>query len=249
MPVVINGTTGITNDAAYNGDGVTFADNTPANTLVTTSGGNVGVGTSSPLSKLAVSNAGAATLELFTNYPGGGVGTYIQSYNRSGAAYVSTAYDAADHSFRISGTERARLDTAGRFTVPNQPAFHVTHSNGTSTTGTIVWTNVVFNTGNNYNTSNGRFTAPVAGVYYFCFHTLIQNAPGGEARTAIYKNGAGYGGLRFITIKPANSWWSLIAYGTVYLSTNEYVTAEIEQTPGALYSDANYNHFSGYLVA
>ena len=60
-----------------------------------------------------MSNAGAAGLEFFTNYPGGGVGTYIQSYNRSGTAYVSTAYDATDHSFRTSGTERMFLNSSG----------------------------------------------------------------------------------------------------------------------------------------
>jgi hypothetical protein len=77
------------------------------------SSGNVGIGTSSPQAKLVASNAGAAGLEFFVNYPGGGVGTYIQSYNRSGSAYVSTAYDAADHAFRTSGTERMRIDSSG----------------------------------------------------------------------------------------------------------------------------------------
>jgi hypothetical protein len=48
MSIVLNGTTGITNDGGYTGDGVVFADTTPANTLVTTTGGNVGIGTSSP---------------------------------------------------------------------------------------------------------------------------------------------------------------------------------------------------------
>ena len=47
MTIVLNGTTGITNDGGYTGDGIIFADTTPANTLVTTTGGNVGIGTSS----------------------------------------------------------------------------------------------------------------------------------------------------------------------------------------------------------
>jgi hypothetical protein len=75
--------------------------------------GNVGIGTTSPQAKLSVSNSGAAGLEFFVNYPGGGLGTYIQSFSRSGGVYVDTAYDAATHSFRISGTERMRIDSAG----------------------------------------------------------------------------------------------------------------------------------------
>jgi hypothetical protein len=82
-----------------------------------TSAGNVGIGTSSPQAKLAVSNAGAAGLEFFTNYPGGGVGTYIQSFNRSAVAYANTAYDAAQHVFFTSGTERARIDSSGNLLV------------------------------------------------------------------------------------------------------------------------------------
>jgi hypothetical protein len=79
--------------------------------------GSVGIGTSSPQSKFVVSNAGAAGLEFFINYPGGGVGTYIQSYNRTGAAYVNTAYDALSHSFRTSGTERLLVDSTGIVTM------------------------------------------------------------------------------------------------------------------------------------
>jgi hypothetical protein len=60
MAIVLDGTTGITNDGGYTGDGVVFADTTPANTLVTTTGGNVGIGTSSPASKLTVDGGNAA---------------------------------------------------------------------------------------------------------------------------------------------------------------------------------------------
>lgn len=54
MAITLNGTTGIASTGAYSSDGISFADNTPADTLVTTTGGNVGIGTSSPSQKLHV---------------------------------------------------------------------------------------------------------------------------------------------------------------------------------------------------
>lgn len=60
MAIVLNGTTGITNDGGYTGDGVVFANTTPANTLVTTTAGDVGIGTATPdqLLDLGASNTG-----------------------------------------------------------------------------------------------------------------------------------------------------------------------------------------------
>ena len=55
MTIVLNGTTGITSDGGYIGDGISFADATPANTLVTTTAGNVGFGTATPGAKVHIS--------------------------------------------------------------------------------------------------------------------------------------------------------------------------------------------------
>jgi hypothetical protein len=79
------------------------------------SSGNVGIGTSSPIGKLTVSNAGAEGIEFI---PGNvsNVST-TQYYNRSGAAYTANAQNASYHSWLISGTERARIDTSGNLLV------------------------------------------------------------------------------------------------------------------------------------
>ena len=122
-----NGLTSAGLFVGYNAAAYVFNDsNTPmifgtngAERMRIDASGNVGIGTSSPQAKLVASNSGAAGLEFFTNYPGGGVGTYIQSFNRSGGAYVSTAYDAADHAFRTSGTERMRIDASGNVSLGN----------------------------------------------------------------------------------------------------------------------------------
>jgi hypothetical protein len=81
--------------------------------LRVTAAGLVGIGTNSPLAKLVVSNGGADGYEV---NPGSG-GVELISYNRSSSAYGSTTYDSSAHAFRISGTERARIDSSGRLLV------------------------------------------------------------------------------------------------------------------------------------
>jgi len=113
MAIILDGTNGITNDGGYTGDGVVFADTTPANTLVTTTGGNVGVGTSSPAYRLDIPATGAVAAYL------GGIriganGTDIVgdvgpiSIQTLGANYVGLS---------TNGTERARIDSSGNLLV------------------------------------------------------------------------------------------------------------------------------------
>ena len=74
----------------------------------------LGIGTSSPQQKFVVSNGGAAGIEVS---PSGGSqgGTYIQSYNRSGAAFVATELIASKIGFYTgtSPTFSALLDSSG----------------------------------------------------------------------------------------------------------------------------------------
>ncbi len=152
-----------------------------------------------------------------------------------------------DNYFGVASSTTAYSNVA-LSTLQNRPAFHVQAGVATPPGDDVTYSSVVFNIGNNMNTSNGRFTAPVSGLYYFKYNQLAQNAPAGEYRTAIYKNGVGYGGLRYITYKQANTWLSLIVSGHVYLNANEYVTVRYEQGNGNLYTDGNYGSFSGHLI-
>jgi hypothetical protein len=115
--ITLNGTTGITSTGGYTGDGIVLADGTPSNTLVTTTGGNVGVGTATPNQKLVVANSAA---------------TYIQASNTSGtpsniflgAAGGDNVIISRDGttgnkplSFYVGTEERARIDSSGNFLV------------------------------------------------------------------------------------------------------------------------------------
>jgi len=148
----------------------------------------------------------------------------------------------------IAGVNYLTIDTAGRVLKPNQTAFGAMAGNAATAGQDIIFGTVVFNIGNAYNSGNGRFTAPVAGRYYLRFHQLAPNADVGEYRTALYVNGGGYAGSRFITVKPANAWWSLIAEGHLSLNAGDYATIRFEQGSSAMYTDGNYAQFSGHLI-
>lgn len=107
---------------------------------------------------------------------------------------------------------------------------------------------VTRNIGSGYNSTNGRFVAPIAGTYYFRAHGLFANADSGDMRMALYKNGSAYEGLRFITYKTANTWITWNVSGHIALAVNDYVTVRYEQGTSGQHTDANYNGFQGWLL-
>jgi hypothetical protein len=180
--------------------------------------------------------------------------------------YFSNNTNIADVSgalqFQTANTTRLNITTTGEIASSGQPAFHVLASAATSpvgstyyvglpvSTGLVTWNATkVFDTGNDVNTGNGRFTAPIAGVYYFKYNQLVTTA--GEYRLSLFKNGSGYGGLRFIKYKTTGNFDSFIIEGHVYLAATDYVTIVYESGPTLntlLWADGSYGSFSGHLV-
>jgi hypothetical protein len=106
-----------------------------------------------------------------------------------------------------NGTALLTCDSSGRVTMPYQPAFCGYRSAGSvgSTGGTTYYTYIAdaaqLNRGSHYNTSNGVFTCPVAGVYRVSFFTMGQAANADGIFASVYgrpaKNGSGYGALAY----------------------------------------------------
>jgi len=121
MTITLNGTTGISNDGGYIGDGIIFADTTPANTLVTTTGGNVGIGTSSTSgAKLAVRSGTSAVHTILGNDYGSlyletasGGPNRITSLNSGLSAGQALAFNGS------GGAEWGRFDSSGTLRINN----------------------------------------------------------------------------------------------------------------------------------
>lgn len=111
MAIVLNGTTGITNDGGYTGDGVVFADTTPANTLVTTTGGNVGIGTSLPAQRLDINGQTDVRARLLLN------GTAASQWQVVSGETRLHALGATALGFWVNGGESGRFDSSGNLLV------------------------------------------------------------------------------------------------------------------------------------
>ena len=168
---------------------------------------------------------------------------------------VGTIQDHANSITAIS------IDSSGRVTQPAKPAFRArksTSSSGTGTTGTLIFETEDFDIGGNYNTSNGIFTAPIAGIYHFMFRSLTATNTSGGASAAsdttfvdFYKNGNIADGTRgFESGRGASGHSTLMINTTMQLSASD--TIKVVFGSEHAYSDESAHYdpcFEGYLVA
>lgn len=90
---------------------------------------------------------------------------------------IYRANSSNDMAINVGGSERMRIDSAGRVTMPFQPTAVCHFSNNAYATRGGDWVMGYTNTniGSHYNTSNGRFTCPVDGIYEVSGFTLSAN--------------------------------------------------------------------------
>lgn len=217
---------------------------------------NVGIGTTSPLSKLHVgagsdspiiaattiyaSNNGSTSITVrdSTN----NVESYIGSY--STGTFVGSA---SNHPviFTTNNTERMRIDTNGIITTPYQPAFHANCNGTTQLSGTkLLFQTVATNIGSSYNSSTSTFTAPVAGTYYI-YGATMANTGTGRLYWRFAKNGS------FFQVSQAGGdstnygeWFGSM---TVTLAASDSIFMYLDS--GTPYGgNSNEQYFGGYLL-
>ena len=93
-------------------------------------------------------------------------------------------------SINTGGVDRLIISNSGIITKPAHPAFDAARDGGNvSGANYIVYDSVFVNTGGHYNNSDGKFTAPVTGVYFFSFG-CIKSGNSNLARLYLRKNGS-----------------------------------------------------------
>ena len=242
--------------------------------MIKNDGGSVGIGTSSPdaIFHVAKANSGGLGGQIVIDNPGGStVGnnveiSFLTDNGASGAGIrnariravnENAGNGAANMQFWTwnggSDAERMRISSGGIVTKPFNPAFRAYYSvNNTWTLAsgaTFAFDTTEYNIGSCYNTSNGRFTAPVAGVYQFNFYTIVL----GNYLNAVIsfrKNGgaptSGFN-VHFSPYYTSTAWSNVVYTTALYLNEGDFVYM-INAGESTNFHGDDWSSFSGYLV-
>lgn len=243
-PAVQGGTAGTTTGVYYpSSNSVALAAN-GGNALIVDSGGYVTVGTAIPSAikagQLNVAGTGAA-----------GNGWAGQFGNATGSIAVLAGVRNSIASVGTqSATTLALNPDGGQVTTPSRSAF-IAYPSTTAAALTVQFNTTTLNTGNNFNTSTYRYTAPVAGLYFF---SVVITYDGSGTNPNQGYISLSVNGNRTRDLFEANAAWTtntdIGASCIEYLSAGD--TAAVLSSASANVQGGNnagfYSRFSGYLI-
>ena len=160
-----------------------------------------------------------------------------------------------DNSYSIysypAGGEVFNIDGSGYVTIPNQPCFHAkglgNSASGYGSSGgnqVLVFNGTTINNGNHYSTSNGRFTAPCSGFFYFSFSLLYDDSYNNNGSAKLRKNGSNIGEYGYVQ-GDSNTYIQVSASAVVSMSLGDYV--DVHSSPAGWHV-ASETSFTGFMI-
>ena len=225
------------------------AGSTFANLLEITKNGLIGIGEGTPDRRIHLKDPAQIKLESTGTGNWSGLEFMASSGTNNYDAYMGM--QDSDGIFFIDNNSNGhdfRIDRDGRVTTPNTPSFAAYQAQSVWTVnGTMVFNSTRHNVGNHYSTSNGHFTAPVAGSYQFNFYSIYRGNHT-SAWVSMYKNNARMvgGDIHFTTPSLGNNWHNVSFSQVIYLNVNDYI--EMKSAQSTDWHGANWQCFSGYLL-
>ena len=145
------------------------------------------------------------------------------------------------------------IDASGRVTKPSNPAFRAFVSSNTDTSSeiTIPYASEAHDIGNNFNTSNYRFTAPVGGTYSFSAAHWHKAGTAGMVYLRVKVNGSLNSEFRSTRDESDAEYHRLYINAEVNLSSGDYITIHGGGANGGeLHTSSSliYSYFAGHLI-
>ena len=167
------------------------------------------------------------------------------AYNSTGRPDM--VFQQRNHGGGNAFQEAMRITSNGQITKPYQASFAAMKSGNAYThQGVFPFDTTTHNIGSHFNTSNYRFTAPVAGRYLFTFYSILNSS--GQGRYEILINGAaGQNGTR-VHMTPTTTDWDHVSTSWILnLSANDYVQMTSVTNTG--WHGGHWQRFCGELLS
>ena len=216
------------------------------NKLMVKPDGKIGIGNTNPERTIDVKGSNCM-IQLEGTGGSGKQWSLCSADNTTGAAVGSAGMFAIYND--TDGVAALRVTNSNYVLRPKLPYFYAYATPTAATAHIHSFGNVNQSSDNPYNNSNGRFTAPVSGFYWFtaglwCNSNDNTTSVLIQLRKYINSNGSL---VSFAGCNHTTKYNNLTASGGVYMEQNDYVYIQ-HQGGMTIQSSTPRNYFSGYLV-